>query len=137
MGDVPGETPPVPEALLPPVHEYRTRRQCPNINTLVDMSNFHHVDVLEEIVQEMEEATWERSAPTAKCFLCTRSPGPPWNLVYRRVTYDLDTEEVIQDVLIADITNKQRTGLLPKDHENGTRTVFYYRRPKGSEETVG
>eukprot|EP00971_Amphidinium_carterae_P227383 4510098-Amphidinium_carterae.1 len=61
--------------------------------------------------------------------------GPPWNLVCRRVTYDLETEEIIQDVFIADITNKQRTGLPPKGHKNGTRTVFYYRRPEGSQET--
>eukprot|EP00971_Amphidinium_carterae_P153580 3044931-Amphidinium_carterae.1 len=64
----------------------------------------------------MEEATWERTDPTAECFLCTRAPGPPWNLVYRRVTYDLETKEVIQDVLIAEITTKQRTGLLPNGH---------------------
>eukprot|EP00971_Amphidinium_carterae_P106325 2106128-Amphidinium_carterae.1 len=35
----------------------RTRRQCPNINTFVDISNFYHVDMLKKIVQEMEEAT--------------------------------------------------------------------------------
>eukprot|EP00971_Amphidinium_carterae_P084611 1674740-Amphidinium_carterae.1 len=101
------------------------------------MSNFHHVDMLEEIVQELEEATWERVDEAAKCYLCTRAPGPPWNLVYRRVTYDLKTKEVIQDVLIEGITNKQRQGPLPEGHKDGTRTVFYYRRPKGTTETVG
>eukprot|EP00971_Amphidinium_carterae_P025712 507202-Amphidinium_carterae.1 len=93
--------------------------------------------MLEEIVQELEEATWERVDETAKCYLCTRAPGPPWDLVYRRVTYDLQTKEVIQDVLTADITKKQRQGLLPSEHLKGTRTVFYYRRPKGTTETVG
>eukprot|EP00971_Amphidinium_carterae_P019201 377957-Amphidinium_carterae.3 len=67
----------------------------------------------------------------------TRSPGPPWNLVYKRVTYDLETNEIIQDVLVDNMTHKQRSGLLPSGHTNGTRTVFYYRRAKGSEETVG
>eukprot|EP00971_Amphidinium_carterae_P164958 3270205-Amphidinium_carterae.1 len=49
--DVSGETHRVPAVLHPPAHKYRTRRQCPNINTVVDMGNFHHVDMLEEIVQ--------------------------------------------------------------------------------------
>eukprot|EP00971_Amphidinium_carterae_P041487 814639-Amphidinium_carterae.1 len=81
----------------------------------------------------MEEATWERPDPTAKCFLCTTAPGPPWNLVYRRVTYDLETKEVIQDVLIDEITNKQRTGLLPNGHTNGDLRA--QRRPWVTPET--
>eukprot|EP00971_Amphidinium_carterae_P247012 4905493-Amphidinium_carterae.1 len=85
----------------------------------------------------MEEATWERVDEAAKCYLCTRAPGPPWDLVYRRVTYDLQTKEIIQDVLIDEITKKQRQGPLPAEHLKGTRTLFYYRRPKGTTETVG
>eukprot|EP00971_Amphidinium_carterae_P073640 1455968-Amphidinium_carterae.1 len=85
----------------------------------------------------MEEATWERVDEAAKCYLCTRAPGPPWNLVCRRVTYDLATNEVIQDILLEGITNKQRQGPLPEGHKNGTRTVFYFRRPQGTKETVG
>eukprot|EP00971_Amphidinium_carterae_P335876 6471955-Amphidinium_carterae.2 len=31
-----------------PAHRYRTRGQCPNINVLVNLDNFQHVDVLED-----------------------------------------------------------------------------------------
>eukprot|EP00971_Amphidinium_carterae_P060936 1206060-Amphidinium_carterae.1 len=62
----------------------------------------------------MEEATWERTDKSAKCYLCTRASGPPWNLVYRRVTYDLKTQKVSQDILLDGITNKQRQVLYLK-----------------------
>eukprot|EP00971_Amphidinium_carterae_P197087 3911773-Amphidinium_carterae.2 len=75
----------------------------------------------EEPVLETEEAEWSRTDPSTKYNLCTRAP-PPWNL-YRKITYDLETDEdhheVIQDVLIANITNKRKRAPGPV-----TRTVF-------------
>eukprot|EP00971_Amphidinium_carterae_P097350 1926272-Amphidinium_carterae.1 len=35
------------------------------------------------------------------------------------------------------MTNKQKSGLLPTEHKNGTKTVFHYKKTKGKEETVG
>eukprot|EP00971_Amphidinium_carterae_P279449 5547517-Amphidinium_carterae.1 len=60
-----------------PKHKYRTRQQCPNIKYLINMDNFQHVDLFEEIVEPVwEEATWTKTHPSAKNFLCTRAPGP-------------------------------------------------------------
>eukprot|EP00971_Amphidinium_carterae_P279450 5547517-Amphidinium_carterae.2 len=35
------------------------------------------------------------------------------------------------------MANKQRSGPLPPEHLNGTRTVSYYKNTKGKEEIVG
>eukprot|EP00971_Amphidinium_carterae_P160802 3188220-Amphidinium_carterae.1 len=48
---------------------------------------------------EWEIATWTRTDTNAKSFLCSGTIAPIRDNAYRRATYDLVTQEIIQDML--------------------------------------
>ena len=55
-------------------------------------------------VAKSGEKKWARTDTNAKRFRATKSGGPDWNLVTRRMTTNSDTGEIIQDVYVKDVS---------------------------------
>ncbi len=61
----------------------------------------------ERRVREGESpSVWQREDTNANCFLTTLKRGPEWGRVVRRVTEDMHTNEVIEDIPTIGVPDK-------------------------------
>ena len=69
---------------------------------------------------------WIREDPSSKAFLTTKKGGPDWTKVKRRVTIEIRSGEVIEDLLVEDkITDAHLHRKLPTN-VSGTVTILYH-----------
>ena len=111
-------------------------------------TNCKHDDYfdLEEIIKlqtlsnskEMQQRIkqWNRQDKDASNFQTTNNKGPAWSSVIRRVTTDLATNEVIEDIKI---TSKTPDALLNRELPSTVtdlQTILYYMEPETSAESL-
>ena len=68
--------------------------------------------------------TWVR-IDFGKCFVTARDPMPPWKYVVRRVTDDLETRNIVEDLWACESMSVMVHRQLPPEVK-GTETWFYY-----------
>ncbi len=69
-------------------------------------------------------AVWIRTDRGAKTFRTTKKGGPQWSSVYRRVTKNAETGEVVADELVRNLTEKQLHRMLA--HPTNLLTELHY-----------
>eukprot|EP00971_Amphidinium_carterae_P019724 388709-Amphidinium_carterae.1 len=78
------------------------------------------------------EKTWTRTDHGVKRFVASKDGGPRWEKVWKRVTYNLDSGDLIAEELVSDMTKKDLNRPLPEKVKN-IRTVLYYRTTEKSD----
>ena len=76
-----------------------------------------------------ENKSWTRVDPDSKCFLTTLGRGPKWKHVSRRVTYSLDTNLILEDIVIDEWCSDAWLHRPLPEGVNGTRTVLFHCDP--------
>ena len=76
---------------------------------------------------------WIRKDPKSKCYLTTRKGGPNWDTVKRRVTLDIESGDIIEDINVDnDVADSHLHRPLPANVE-GTITILYHDDPSARE----
>ena len=71
---------------------------------------------------------YKRTDKSTKKFVAAGSKGPPWEQVIRRITRDLDTKEILEDIDVRGVPNGKLFGDIPGGPRN-VETHFYYEVP--------
>ena len=70
--------------------------------------------------------TWYRIARNAKAFLTTKTGGPSWNKITRRVTLDLNSGNILEDLLVNKATPEKLLHRMLPSGTPGTCTILYH-----------
>ena len=70
--------------------------------------------------------TWYRVGRNAKAFLTTKTGGPLWSKVTRRVTLDLSSADIIEDLKVNKSTAETLLHRLLPAGTSGTCTILYH-----------
>ena len=83
------------------------------------------------VLHDAHAKTWERVCYGAKCFRTTSGSGPAWDCVFRRVTIDLDKDEVIKDLAVDNHTSECPLHRMLPPGVSNIKTVLNYREQAG------
>ena len=79
------------------------------------------------------EKKWARTDTKAKRFRATKSGGPDWNLVTRRMTTNSDTGEIIENVNVTDVA-EDFDWFAALEQPTNITTICWYREPSMEEQ---
>ena len=70
---------------------------------------------------------WYRIDRNAKAFLTTKTGGPSWNKVTRRVTLDLNSGDILEDLLVNKTTPETLLHCMLPSRTPGMCAILYHR----------
>ena len=74
----------------------------------------------------VEISQWERIDPKARTFRTSKCGGPPWEKVSRRVTVDLDTNKVVEDIKVYPATSDDFLHRQLPAGVSNIKTILYF-----------